>query len=1160
MRRPPGGDRRDRDAPGRRGRRASEPGPADERDPAGLGGAILRIDPDTGAALADNPNSLSPDANARRIVAYGTRNPFRFTIRPGTNELWIGDVGWNVWEEINRIPNPTAAVTNLGWPCYEGVDRQGGYDGANLSICEQLYVQPGAVTGPYYTYNHGAKVVNGETCPTGGSSIAGLAFYNGGNYPAEYNDGLFFADYSRNCIWFMQKGTNGLPDPGSILTFDAGAAGPVDLTIGPNGDLFYADFNSGTIRRIRYFGVNQPPNAVAAANPVTGPAPLAVSFDGGGSNDPEGGPLTYAWDLDGDGAFDDSTAVAPNRTYAAGVYTVRLQVTDNADNTSVSLPLAITSNNTPPAATISAPSASLTWRVGDTISFSGSATDTQDGSLPPSRLSWQLSLQHCSVIDPSSCHAHQIQTFDGVASGSFSAPDHQYPSHLELTLTATDSGSLTDSKTVRLDPQTVNLAFQSNPSGLQLAVGSASQATPFTRTVIIGSANSISAPSPQTAGTQAYEFSSWSDGGAQTHNVVAGSAAATYTATYALSTGPPGPVAAYSFNEGSGTVAADTSGNGNAGTLGGPSWAGAGRFGTALSFDGVNDWVTVNDAVSLDLTNAMTVEGWVFPLALKGSWKAVMVKEGAGTLAYGLYANASANRPSGRIVVNGVSSDARGSGSLVLNAWSHVAATYNGSTLRLYVNGTEVGNRTVSGSMSPTTSPLRIGGNSLAQEWFNGLIDEVRVYNRALTQPQIQSDMTTPVGPPPPPPPGDATPPSTPANLAATTSVGRATLGWSVSTDDVGVDHYNVHRSTTPSFTPTTGNRIGQPATNSYVDLGLAGGTYYYRVTAADVAGNVSGSSNEATAVVPTDQPPSASITAPSGGATVSGTIDVTANASDDVAVLGVQFLLDGAPLGAEDTAAPYSVPWLTNAASNGSHRLTAAARDGGGHQTTSAAVDVTVNNAPGPPPTGLVAAYSFNTISGSSVPDVSGNNNGGTVSGAVGTVAGRFGGALSFDGVNDWVTVADSNSLDLTTSMTLMAWVNPAAVAGSWRTVLFKEGGPGQVDYSLYAGDDTTKPLGQVYIGGEQNAAGTATLPLATWTHLAATYDGSTLRLYVNGTQVGSKAIDGQITPTTGVLRIGGNGIWSEWFMGSIDEIRVYNRTLTQGDIQTDMNAALTP
>jgi hypothetical protein len=103
--------------------------------------------------MAGNPLIGSSDHNARRIVAQGLRNPFRMTVRPGTSEVWLGDVGWGTWEEINRITNPTAGVTNFGWPCYEGTGRQGGYDGADLSICENLYAAgAGAVTSPYYTY------------------------------------------------------------------------------------------------------------------------------------------------------------------------------------------------------------------------------------------------------------------------------------------------------------------------------------------------------------------------------------------------------------------------------------------------------------------------------------------------------------------------------------------------------------------------------------------------------------------------------------------------------------------------------------------------------------------------------------------------------------------------------------------------------------------------------------------------------------------------------------------------------------------------------------------------------------------------------------------------------------------------------------------------
>ncbi len=78
-------------------------------DPTGLDGSVIRIDPQTGAARADNPLAGSSDPNARRIVAFGFRNPFRFTFRPGTNDLWVGDVGWNDWEELDHVANPTAA-------------------------------------------------------------------------------------------------------------------------------------------------------------------------------------------------------------------------------------------------------------------------------------------------------------------------------------------------------------------------------------------------------------------------------------------------------------------------------------------------------------------------------------------------------------------------------------------------------------------------------------------------------------------------------------------------------------------------------------------------------------------------------------------------------------------------------------------------------------------------------------------------------------------------------------------------------------------------------------------------------------------------------------------------------------------------------------------
>ncbi|BBH70357.1 hypothetical protein ACTI_70420 [Actinoplanes sp. OR16] len=502
-------------------------------DPAGLDGAILRLDPMTGAAAPGNPGIGSPDPNTQRIVAYGMRNPFRFALRPGTGEVWAGDVGWNTWEEVNRLPD-VSTVRNLGWPCFEGTARQGGYDSANLDLCESLYTA-GGQTAPHYAYQHSGQVVSGETCPTGGSSTSGMAFYPtaGGDYPAQYRGALFFSDYTRDCIWAMLPSTaGGMPDATRRLTFVSAAANPVDLAIGPGGELYYADA-AGTVRRIRYFAGNQPPNAVLEASPTTGEAPLTVNFDASRSSDPDeadAGLLKYEWDFTDDGTVDARTATATH-TYGTGggPFTARLRVVDSlgaADTQTVQ----IQAGNSPPAAAIATPGAGTTFAVGQTITFTGGATDPNQGTLPASALRWRLLQYHCYTAD--NCHIHTAQEWNGVAGASFPAPDHEYPSYLELVLTATDAGGLSSTTTRRLDPRTVDLTFTGNPSGTRIAFGGAALTTPFTRRVIQGSANSVSGVTPQTAGGVPYVFAAWSDGGGQTHTVVAPTTNRTYTATF----------------------------------------------------------------------------------------------------------------------------------------------------------------------------------------------------------------------------------------------------------------------------------------------------------------------------------------------------------------------------------------------------------------------------------------------------------------------------------------------------------------------------------------------------------------------------------------------------------------------------------------------------
>ncbi|KFU75199.1 PQQ-dependent sugar dehydrogenase, partial [Amycolatopsis lurida] len=512
------------------------------RRPAGqpvlLNGTVLRIDPDTGEGVPGNPFANSADANARRVIAYGARNQFRFGFRPGTSELWAGDVGWDTWEEINRVADVGDGVAeNFGWPCFEGNARQAGYDGANLDRCESLY-SSGGHAAPYYAYNHRAKVVASDPCPTGGSSISGIAFESGSNYPAEYSGALFFSDSSRGCIWAMQA-VGGQPSPSRLVPFVTGANVPVQVLTGPGGDLFYVALGSGELRRVSHpGGTNRPPSAVATANPTSGPAPLTVQFDGTSSTDPDAGDtLSYAWDLDADGAYDDSSASAPTWTYAAAAAVdAGLRVTDS-QGASATTTVRVTVGNPEgldPVPVIDSPAGTLTWSVGQNVSFSGRAVDAQDGQLPASALSWRLAIRHCATNG--TCHTHNVQDFPGVAAGSFVAPDHDYPSYLQLTLTATDSTGRTGSKTVDLQPKTVSLNFTSSPSQAMLTVGGTQQRTPFSRTVIAGSTNSISADSPQNLPplNLKYAYTGWAHGGARTQNIIAPGTSTTYQAKYRL--------------------------------------------------------------------------------------------------------------------------------------------------------------------------------------------------------------------------------------------------------------------------------------------------------------------------------------------------------------------------------------------------------------------------------------------------------------------------------------------------------------------------------------------------------------------------------------------------------------------------------------------------
>jgi hypothetical protein len=287
----------------------------------------------------------------------------------------------------------------------------------------------------------------------------------------------------------------------------------------------------------------------------------------------------------------------------------------------------------------------------------------------------------------------------------------------------------------------------------------------------------------------------------------------------------PGLVAAYSFDEGSGTTVFDASGNGNNGTIGGATWTTSGKYGNALVFDGVSAVATINHSASLQLGTAMTLEAWVNPSVVSGVWRDVIYK---GVDNYYLEGTSTtSNRPATGGTFAGMA--LYGTAALPVNTWTHLAATYDGTTMRLYVNGVQVASRAQTGAIATSTNPLQIGGDSDYGQFYQGTIDEVRVYNVALAAAQIQADMNTPVG--------DI--PTAPGNLtAAVISPNQVNLSWTASTGDLGVAGYFVERSEGAGNTDFV--QIGATSSSNYNDTDLFPNTNYnYRVRATDSLGDL---------------------------------------------------------------------------------------------------------------------------------------------------------------------------------------------------------------------------------------------------------------------------------------------------------------------------------
>jgi glucose/arabinose dehydrogenase len=503
---------------------------SNSRSLAHLLGKILRVAPDgsipaanpyaaaTGSRRCGDPATAGPPAGSgpcRETFATGLRNPFRFAIRPGTSELYINDVGQDAWDEINL----GAAGADYGWNVREGHCARG-------STTDCGAPGPGLVN-PLFDYAHSS----------GCSSITGGAFVPAGSgWPALYDGAYLFADYVCGKIFRLAPSGSGFTM--AAFVSGLGASSATSLTFGPHAggqSLYYTSYaNGGEVRRITYTPAGQrPPVAAFTATVAPGDAPVEVGFDAGASSDPDGDVLTYQWSF-GDGSPSRSSS-EPTITHdyaAGGTYTATLRVTDagGLESSPVTRSVKLGVPNSPPTPQVVAPTTSTRFKVGETITLKGKATDPEQGTLSSSALTWEVFLHHDE-------HTHPLLPATTGNSVTFKAPPPENmaaaaTSYLEIHLTATDSGGLSRTVVQRFDPKKVTLVFRTSPDDLKVSVGGTQYTASKSLTSWVGYKVSVSAPSPQWLNGRKYRFSKWSDGKSATHTITTPSSSTTYKATF----------------------------------------------------------------------------------------------------------------------------------------------------------------------------------------------------------------------------------------------------------------------------------------------------------------------------------------------------------------------------------------------------------------------------------------------------------------------------------------------------------------------------------------------------------------------------------------------------------------------------------------------------
>ena len=463
-----------------------------------LFGKILRINSD-GTIPVDNPFYSQTAGKYRAIWAFGLRNPFSYSIQPGTSRIFINDVGEDSWEEIND----GIAASNYGWPETEG------------------YTSDTRFRSPLFAYAHGSN------SDSQGCAITGGSFYNPvtQQFPEIYQGKYFYADFCEGWIRTFDPVAN------TTDIFARFTHYPVDLKVTDDGSLYYLergnDANTeGAVYKIEYTNSAAPNISVQPADiTVSVGQPVTFSVTASGQ-----APLNYQWQRDGADIADATTSsyTLPAAQLSDDGATFRCVISNTIGSTiSNAATLTVTSNQ-PPTGTITLPASGTEYRAGDTITYAGTATDPEDGTLPASAFTWQVDFHHNTHIHPF------IPPMTGAMTGSFTIPDVGETSTnvwYRIILKVRDSGGLLHTSFVDITPIVESITVDTSPSGLQIKLDNQPHTAPITVSNVAGMNRLIEAPSPQTFNGETYEFVSWSDGGAASHTI---NGAGTFIATYQL--------------------------------------------------------------------------------------------------------------------------------------------------------------------------------------------------------------------------------------------------------------------------------------------------------------------------------------------------------------------------------------------------------------------------------------------------------------------------------------------------------------------------------------------------------------------------------------------------------------------------------------------------